>query len=230
VNGQEDKRLRLIVTGDGSHSLLDPALNETYHSRHGALAESQHVFIEAGLLAAGDRARTNVLEIGLGTGLNALLTARAVALRPGLCVSMISLEPRPLPVDIAAGLNYPDLLPDFPEAAATLARIHEAPWDQAVALGPRITLRKLRQRFEAYDGPAGSVDALYFDAFAPNKQADIWAPANLERARRLLRSDGFLVTYCARGQFKRDLLMAGFSVEPLPGPPGKREMTRARPR
>ncbi len=220
-------KLELIVTGDGSHTLVDHGLAETYHSRQGALNESLHVYIEAGLLAAPPRSHLDVLEIGLGTGLNALLTARAVAGAPGMRVSMTSFEPNPVPIELAARLNYPRFLPDYPEAAEILAGIHRAPWNEPVELADRFTLRKLALRFERAPPAPGSCDLIYFDAFAPNKQPGVWAPAMLAKLRKTLRDDGALTTYCAQGQFKRNLIKAGFRVEVLPGPRGRREMTRA---
>lgn len=220
--------IRIMATGDGSHSLYHAALDESYHSHHGALQESQFVYIDQGLALLPPQATIRVLEVGLGTGLNVLLTARARHQRPACAICMVSLEPYPIPAALVAQLNYCDLL-DCDEAERTLfAAIHTAPWQSPQALTSGFSFTKLNQRLEDWTVPDEPFDIVYYDAFAPSKQADIWDQANLDKCAAALRPGGLLVTYCAQGAFKRNLRAAGFELGPrLPGPPGKKEMVRA---
>jgi tRNA U34 5-methylaminomethyl-2-thiouridine-forming methyltransferase MnmC len=216
--------IEIITTSDGSHSLLNTTLNETYHSRHGAVQESLHVFIKEGLdylLTKKPAATISILEIGFGTGLNALLTAQR-ALEVSAVVQYTSLETKPLPELIWAQLNYTS----SPDAEVLFRSLHEAPWATAVDITPafRLTKRKV-SLLEATFAP-GSFDLIYFDAFAPNKQPEMWTYAVLETVVHTLREGGMFVTYCARGQLKRDLKALGLTVETLAGPPGKKEMVR----
>lgn len=218
------------LTSDGSHTLFNPSIKECYHSSHGALQESVHVFIRAGLehIAARPGA-LRVLEVGLGTGLNALLTIHTAHAR-GLQVDYTALEAFPLGEEITGSLNYPELI------GHSLARdwflaIHATPWEVQQGITPHFNLTKIQRRIQDLELPQDSFDLIYFDAFAPQKQPEMWLPEVLKNVAGSLSSGGCLVTYCARGQVKRDLRAAGLSVESLAGPPGKREMIRAtRPR
>ena len=218
--------LKLVETADGSHTIINDDLNESYHSRKGAISESTYVFIEQGLrfMAAG-RTQLSILEIGLGTGLNVLLTARETA-RPGFPATfMTSLEPEPLDKAMAERLNYVSELSSFAPARAVHARIHGGQWDVVQQLLPEFRFLKHCLTLEAFQ-PSQAYDLIYFDAFAPGKQASVWADANFEKLYGCLKLGGALVTYCAQGAFRRSLTKAGFQVERLPGY-GKREMTRA---
>ena len=229
MNHSHPPEMTLRETRDGSHTLMRTDLDESYHSLHGALTESQYVFLDQGLHRcptppAGQP--VHILEIGLGTGLNVLLTALATASPDNPPVVMVSLEPIPVPESLIAHLNYPDKLPDATRAKNLLRQIHTGPWSRPFPLGDRFTLRKEQTTLEAFDAPLESFDLIYFDAFAPNKQAEIWSSDNLTKCRKYLTPGGLLVTYCAQGQFKRNLKAAGFEVEALAGPPGKKQMTR----
>lgn len=202
-------------------------MNETYHSSHGALTESQHIFIEAGLqsyLNEHPRKPLKILEIGFGTGLNALLTLR-YALEHQVSIHFVSLEPFPLQEDVYGVLNYASLFTDEHANAQFLA-LHEAEWETEVSISDFFVLQKKEQRLEDFSDDT-DFDLIFFDAFAPSKQEELWTYEILEKTVGLMGSSAVLVTYCARGQFKRDLAALGLRVETLPGPPGKKEMVRA---
>ncbi len=218
---------RLIMTEDGSHSLYLPDMKETYHSTHGALQESEHVFIRHGLDSAAGRIADliNVFEVGLGTGLNVLLTAlwSAKAERP---VHMTSIEAFPVTREIWEALNYAGLIGD-PRAAEWWQSIHASIWGEEIQIHKHFKLTKIHDRLENHKLKENNFDVVYYDAFAPGKQASMWEAEMLRKTAGGLRPGGCLVTYCAQGKFKRDLSELGLVVEPLAGPPGKKEMTRA---
>lgn len=219
--------IKIIESGDGSHTLFHAALNETYHSMHGAVQESEHVFIQYGLEPLlSTKKMIKIFEVGFGTGLNAWLTYKKIA-NSEIKITYHSLEPYPLKEDIYTQLNYTKgsedkNLQDF------FLQLHHAEWDTEIELNNNFTLRKIKQTLEDYIVTDQNFDLVYYDAFAPSKQAEVWLPENIQKVYSLLNKEGILVTYCARGQFKRDLKEIGFLVETLPGPPGKKEMTRGR--
>jgi tRNA U34 5-methylaminomethyl-2-thiouridine-forming methyltransferase MnmC len=217
--------LTIITTGDGSHSLRNEALNETYHSVHGAVQESVHVFIRNGLehrLRDSRDESLAVFEVGFGTGLNALLTAN-YALENAIPISYTSIEGFPVPEEIWRTLNYAA----GEDAQKKFYALHEAPWEVEQDIVPRFRLRKMHITLEDMILPASSFDVIYFDAFAPNKQPELWTLPILEKVATLLKPGGVFVTYCAKGQLKRDLKSLSLTTETLPGPPGKKEMVRA---
>lgn len=218
----------LITTADGSHSLFLPDLNETYHSQHGALQESLHVFIRKGMddwrAEHPGMATLHIFEVGFGTGLNALL-AWQYAEQNGIKVRYTSIEPFPIPPAIAEKINYGDLLGK--PWQERFVQLHKTPWDQEEALSTCFVLHKMETRLEEIT-PFGESQIVFFDAFAPNKQSELWETAPLKTCYDMTAPGGFFVTYCAQGQFKRNLKAAGYAVERLPGPPGKKEMTRGR--
>lgn len=214
-------KIKIIKTNDGSQSLFLEDLQETYHSTHGALGESRYVYIEAGMryLVEGGHAALRVLEVGFGTGLNALLTAEQASVR-GCSVAYDTLEPFPIGRDIYAQLRYESL------SASALQLMHDSAWNESVRISDFFTIQKHRVKLEAFENRLG-YDLIYYDAFAPSKQPEVWAVGNLEKCFDLLVEGGVLVTYCAQGQFKRNLSQCGFKVEVLPGAMGKKEMVRA---
>lgn len=169
----------------------------------------------------------NILEIGFGTGLNALLAWKLAHEFPGVRFQYRTIERYPINTEAAKALNYPELLK---VASADFIALHEAVWDENVLLGPNFSLMKMRGDFtEILSGMEPDwANVIFYDAFAPSSQPELWEPAILARCARVMNGNGTLVTYCAKGQFKRNLKSVGLTVEPLPGPPGKREMTRAR--
>lgn len=216
---------QLIQSEDGSHTIYLPELNETYHSTHGAMQESQHVFIKYGLEdAAKKNKELTVFEVGFGTGLNALLTMQK-AQELGLTIYYHTLEPFPLPEDVVKSLNYPAYFE--PALQEAFFKMHSAAFEEPAELYPHFKFIKYKTTLQDFN-TALQADLVYFDAFAPNKQPEVWEYRNLQKIYNLLKPDGILVSYCARGQFKRDLKALRLQVETLPGPPGKKEMTRGR--
>lgn len=216
---------RIFETQDGSHSVYSQVHGVSYHSKYGAIQESQHVFIQAGLyykMAAAPA--LSVLEIGLGTGLNAYMTLLE-AEKHQLPVYYTAVEAYPVSMEEAGQLNYPAQL-DAGLWSEQFLQLHSAAWDQEQELSPHFHFTKLFQRFESLDLSEG-FDVIYFDAFAPDAQPELWEAPVMGIMYRALRPGGVLTTYCAKGIVKRTLKSLGFQIEALPGPPGKREMTRA---
>lgn len=216
--------LKIITTQDGSHSLLHEQLNETYHSIHGAIQESNYVFIEKGLefVKSSGKPEIKILEIGFGTGLNALLTIQRT-LTNSLTIRYTTIEAFPVEEEVWSQLNYADAV----ELKAWFEKLHRATWNEWVELSPTFHLRKLHTTLQDVTVEVDQYDLIYFDAFAPNKQPAMWELPMLEKVVTSMNADGVLVTYCAKGQLKRDLQSLNLKVESLPGPPGKREMVRA---
>lgn len=216
--------LKIITTEDGSHSLYDEKLNETYHSTRGARGESMHVFIKEGLeywQAKNKAKKVRILEVGLGTALNAFLTAQ-YAESYQIKIHFTSFEPFPIKREIYEKLNFSQEI----KGRELLLKIHKSEWEQEVELSSHFTLFKKAQRLEELVS-SQKFDLIYFDAFAPSKQPEIWSLENIQKCYRQLEKGGILTTYCAQGQFKRNLLEAGFQVETLQGAMGKKEMVRA---
>lgn len=220
--------LLLIETADGSHTIKNEELNETYHSIHGAIQESNHVFIKNGLhyyIEQMQPKAISILEVGFGTGLNALLTC----LDPktsGIAITYDAVEAFPLPIDVTEQLNYPSCL-GKPEAQTLMNRMHETPWNKKSRLTRDFILHKINSELQSLAMEDESYDIVYFDAFAPSKQPELWKLEVLSPVIWAIKEGGILVTYCARGQFKRDLKSLNMDVKSLSGPPGKLEMVRA---
>lgn len=218
--------LELRATHDGSHTLYNPQLNETYHSIFGAVRESIHVFIQAGLhCALKEKSDISLLEVGFGTGLNAWLTLQEV-LYSNNSIHYVGLEPYPVPLSIIEQLNYIQVLNSNEHRSRLFYELHKVDWEKFVAIHPSFEIHKIQKRLEEFE--SGQLfDLIYFDAFAPSKHLCIWQKPMLQKLYDLTAPGGLLITYCAKGQFKRDLKEVGWQVEALPGPPGKREITRA---
>ena len=219
--------IKIITTEDGSHSLYHEGLKETYHSFHGALQESVHVFIEKGLrfwrTKSGLPKEADIFEVGFGTGLNALLAAQ-FAIENQVKINFTSVEPFPLGLEIIDQLNYTQLIGED-NLKAVFEELHKADWGKAVEINPYFTIHKVKSKLEDFQTEE-RFDVLFFDAFAPSKQAELWEVDLLKKCSDLMRSGGVFTTYSAKGQLKRDLKSIGFEVETLPGPPGKKEMVR----
>ena len=215
----------LITTEDGSHSLYVPHLNEHYHSTHGAIQESLHVYINTGF-AACQLQQINVLEIGFGTGLNAFLTLLE-AEQTNKHVHYTSLELYPLAMERAKQLNYAQQLTDDQKAPLFLS-LHKATWNETIEITPSFTLHKTDIDFSNPNNLKTDTrfDVIYFDAFAPEKQPEMWTQPIFDKLFSLCNPQAIISTYCAKGVVRRMLQSAGFTVERLPGPPGKREILR----
>ncbi|MFK7954159.1 MAG: tRNA (5-methylaminomethyl-2-thiouridine)(34)-methyltransferase MnmD [Ekhidna sp.] len=215
--------IKIITTEDGSHSLFDEELNETYHSTRGAKGESEHVFIKEGLehwLLQNQSEGIRILEIGLGTGLNAFITAQ-FAKNYNQKIHFTSLEPFPIKEEIYQNLNYFD----GKEEQDLLLKIHQCQWGNDEKIDSHFTLHKSTARLEDYQG-SSPFDIIYFDAFAPSKQPEVWSMDNIQKCYDVLTQKGIITSYCAQGQFKRNIKAAGFELETLQGAMGKKEMVR----
>ncbi len=217
---------QLFVTQDGSHSIYSEQFEVSYHSKYGAIQETQHVFINAGLrYMAEQQKEMAILDIGFGTGLNAYMTLIEGGKR-GLSIKYSAYEAFPISNEQVLQLNYPQLL-NLPNSTTLFNQLHSCDWNEAIPFHPGFTFTKHLASFESIQ-ELNAYDLIYFDAFAPSAQPELWETTLLEKMYKALKVNGVLVTYCAKGQVKRNLKEVGFEVEKLKGPPGKREMTRAK--
>lgn len=208
------------MTADGSHTLFVPEMEEHYHSVNGAVQESLHVFIDAGLRRVG-KEEIRVLEIGFGTGLNAFLTLREKEQSGIRAITYYSVERYPLEPVFTGALNYGAKA--WPERPELFTALHAAPWNVPVEIAKGFVLHKIEGDACDCELPA-AIDLVYFDAFAPDKQPAMWTPALFRKLAARMAPGGILVTYCAKGEVRRGFAEAGFRMERLPGPPGKRHM------
>ena len=218
--------VRLIIkTEDGSDTITIPEMNVCYHSKHGAIQESMHVFIEAGfryLMNQSIIQPINIFEMGFGTGLNAFLTA-IEAVNQRTKVYYAGLELYPLTEDEMRILNYTETL----KHAELFRLINESSWNVDIELNDFFTLRKINENFNHYSTNQ-VFNIIYYDAFAPAAQPELWTEEVFKKLYSMLSPSGIFVTYCSKGVVRRAMQVAGFQVEKIPGPPGKREMVRAK--
>lgn len=221
------KSIKIIITGDGSHTLILPNEKESYHSVHGAITESVHVYVKSGLLQLikNGKKQIRILEVGFGTGLNALLTWEK-AKQENLFIDYHCLEPYPLSHEIWSKLNYPDLL-GHTGTDTVFYSLHESNWNTKIQIDEEFMFTK-------HDRPIGQAvleenyyDLVYFDAFAPQVDPEMWSEHVFSRLYKSMVCNSILTTYSAKGQVKRTLRKVGFIIESLEGPKGKREITRA---
>lgn len=215
--------LRPLRTGDGSYTLFSPTLNERYHSSRGSLNESKHVFIDEGLRSV-KADRIDVLEVGLGTGLNALLTWIDADER-NVNVRYTALEPFPLDAELIRSVHHPSIC-DVPELEERFLKMMVAPMGEEQRVSDHFHFTRVDPpvlKFMANE----AFDLIYFDAFGPRAQPEMWRLEVMQHLFNTLRPNGRLVTYCAKGVVRRTMEAAGFICERPPGPPGKREMLRA---
>lgn len=215
--------LRLIISKDGSHTIYRKDIDETYHSRHGAVQEALHVFISKGLKEIEKSKRPiNILEVGFGTGLNALLTC----VNSTSEVNYIGLEANPLSIKVLDSLNY-DATVIEDNSQEVFKNIHSSPWETLCPITSLFSIKKVETTIQNFE-VTQPIDLVYYDAFGPNSQAEMWDISIFEKIYKAMRPQGVFVTYCAKGQVRRDLKSVGFVMERLEGPPGKREMLRGR--
>ena len=217
--------LKIIETSDGSTSFYNEELDETYHSRHGAMQESLHVFIGAGLIPLQKQQKEiSILEMGFGTGLNAWLTAIKGA-DLNLKISYTTLEAFPITNKQIEKLNYPEWGKSEAEKEI-FSKIHNVPWEEFNDINKHFRIKKLKINFEDFYANQ-KFDLIYFDAFGPDTQPELWSDEIFKKMYQALKPGGTLVTYSVKGSVRRAMKSVGFEVGKIPGPPGKREMSRA---
>jgi len=213
----------IITTEDGSVTIFLPEMNETYHSKFGAIQEAYHVFIQNGL-AITEGKTISILEIGFGTGLNAFITFLE-SQKNRQQIYYTGVEAYPVMPEHASQLNYVRQL-QAQEYADTFNTMHNTNWGKDIALADNFVLNKRNQRFEDIND-SDKYDLIYFDAFGYPSQPDLWSEAIFKKMHTALKPNGILVTYACRTVIKKAMIAAGFDTQKLPGPPGKREMLRA---
>jgi len=212
--------MKIIDTADGSKTIVNSD-NVLYHSKHGAMAESLHVFIKSGLeFVAASKNPIKLLEFGFGTGLNAFLSYRYAA-EKGIKISYTGLENKAIPKSIYQELSYTENASE----QSTFNKLHTSPWDRKININD-FSFKKVLIDFEAFTA-SKNYDLIYYDTFAPSEQAELWEISMLKKCYDSLMPGGVWISYCAKGQVKRNLKFLGFEVQSLPGPVGKREITRA---
>ena len=216
--------LEIITTEDGSSSIINKNLNECYHSTSGAINESKHIFIENGLLACKKKV-LNTLEVGFGTGLNALLT-QIICDKNKTINNYHSIENLPILSKDYLALNYCKQLNIKDD---NFIKMHNSSWGEKITISKYFSLLKINIDLQTFN-PTTKYDLIYFDAFSPNKQPELWTYNIFKKLYENLNNNGILITYCAKGAFKRTLKEIGFEVSSIDGPIGKREITQAKKR
>ncbi|WP_281321807.1 tRNA (5-methylaminomethyl-2-thiouridine)(34)-methyltransferase MnmD [Flavobacterium aestivum] len=214
----------IIQTLDGSTTIHLKEWNECYHSKHGAIQEAKHVFIKNGLALFPNQS-ISILEIGFGTGLNAFITYLE-SKELGQTIDYVGVEAYPVSADEVLSMNYIKEL-NAVESESVFEKMHKCDWEEKTVFSDDFKLTKRKQFFEEIDD-LEKFDLIYFDAFGYRVQPELWSTTIFDRMYKALKTNGVLVTYAARGVVKRSMIEVGFTVEKLAGPPGKREMFRAR--
>jgi tRNA U34 5-methylaminomethyl-2-thiouridine-forming methyltransferase MnmC len=218
----------VIITADGSKTIHLVEWDEHYHSVHGAIQEANHVFIRHGLLffveSFPKSKSLDILEIGLGTGLNAFITLLE-AEKLNVAIDYVGVEAFPITTEELVAMNYSEQLNS--DKNEEFEKIHQVPWEQKHVITSRFELTKQNKLFADIEDK-GKFDLIYFDAFGARVQPELWTEEMFQKMFEALRPNGVLVTYSAKGSVRRAMIAIGFKIEKLPGPPGKREMLRAR--
>ena len=215
---------KVVITEDGSSSIYIPELDESYHSKHGAIQEAFHVFIKNGLDTFKDGSTIGILEIGFGTGLNCFITFLEAQKRK-LAIDYVGVEAYPIETQELEQLNYIEKLGAGVQKEI-FTSIHKVSWDKLHRLSSHFSLHKRKQFFKDITD-VNKFDLIFFDAFGPRVQPELWTEEMFTKMIESLKPNGVLVTYSAKGSVRRAMIAVGFTVERLPGPPGKREMLRA---
>ncbi|WP_288956444.1 tRNA (5-methylaminomethyl-2-thiouridine)(34)-methyltransferase MnmD [uncultured Polaribacter sp.] len=211
----------ILITSDGSSTIHLPDWNEQYHSKNGSINETYHVFIENGLKQI-ESEKVSILEIGFGTGLNCLITY----LEAKKQVYYVGVEAYPVTADEVEKMNFISILKAENENAI-FKKMHKVSWENQHEIAENFLLKKRKQFFEDIVD-VDAFDLIYFDAFGARVQPQLWTVEIFQKMYNALKEKGILVTYSAKGSVRRAMQEVGFMVERLPGPPGKREMLRAR--
>ena len=215
------------ITEDGSTTIELIGKNENFHSTHGAIQESEHIFIQNGLLQkAKEQSAISIFEMGFGTGLNALLT-KLVSEEKNLEIEYFTIEAFPIEKTLFEKLNFSERLELKGEKAEYLKALHKTDWERKSELFSNFQFEKRNIKLEAVELPENTFDLVYFDAFNPDLQPELWTEEVFQKIYLAMKSKGILMTYSAKGKVKRALKAAGFILNALPGPIGKREITQA---
>lgn len=214
----------IIVTKDGSTTIFFPEINETYHSKFGAILESKHVFIDMGLRLFAQQKSVSILEMGFGTGLNALLT-EIESQKTVQTIDYVGIEAHPVPLDEIVQMNFKETLNNTANNVV-FDLMHSCDWNVKNNLTDQFTLTKKQQFFQEVND-VNAFDLIYFDAFGFRVEPELWSKEMFEKMHNALKVNGVLVTYACRSSIKNDMIALGFKIEKLPGAPGKREMLRA---
>lgn len=214
----------IITTNDGSTTIHLPELNESYHSKHGAIQEAYHVFIKNGLSLFEGKS-VSILEIGFGTGLNSFITYLE-AKKSNQTIDYVGVEAYPVAIEEALQMNYVKEL-NANQEAAIFKDMHEANWEEKVAISDDFSLIKRQQLFQEINDE-DAYNLIYFDAFGFRVQPELWSLEVFQKMYNALKINGVIVTYACRSSIKNAMIECGFKVEKLPGAPGKREMLRAK--
>lgn len=211
---------QLIVTNDGSHTISIPAMQVTYHSMYGAIQESKHIFINAGFHNIPNQS-LDILEIGFGAGLNAILTLIEAEANKKT-IHYTAIEKFPLTINEAAKLNYCEIMGRH-DLKTHFSLLHSSNWNETVTISDFFTLHKINHPLQSYQ-PDKEFNLVYFDAFAPAVQPELWTQEIFQKIFICLKRKGIMLTYCSKGDVRRAMLASGFTVKKIPGPPGKREI------
>jgi len=213
-----------LITQDKSYTIALPALNVTYHSKYGSIQESNHVFIQAGIEYYQSLLNKNnlmIFEMGFGTGLNALLSYQ-FALKNNIAIYYSGLELYPISLQDATKLNYGQLL----NAENTFLQLHTCAWQKKYVFNKNFSFLKIQTSLLTYHHHQ-LYDIIFYDAFAPAAQPELWTKDIFDKLFSMLLPSGILVTYCSKSYVRKNMEATGFTIQKIPGPVGKREMIRA---
>lgn len=217
---------QIIISDDGSHTIELMGMNEQYHSTHGAIQESKHVYINHGLeRKALYQKEIHILEVGMGTGLNVLLSW-IYAKKNALKIYYHAIEAFPISKELWSQLNYTQKL-ELPNSKEIFNKIHSSPWDEKINLDKDFVLVKMVETIQESSLAENAFDIVYFDAFNPDLEPNLWTEEVFQKIYNCMKSNGVLTTYSTKGKVKRAMKSCGFTIEKKPGPPGKREILNA---
>lgn len=218
---------QIIISDDGSHTIELIGQNEQYHSTHGAIQESEHIYIQHGLKRISEHYKTiNILEIGMGTGLNVLLTYK-YAIEHGISINYTAVEAFPLESTIWKLLNYSTIINANESLTPIFKQIHQSKWNNEIQLNDTFTFNKIDQRIQDITLKENYYNLVYHDAFNPDLEPELWKEELFNKVYKAMISNSVLTTYSTKGIIKRALKSCGFMIEKKPGPPGKREILNA---